>query len=120
MSYRCTTLGEIRREIKYLQRRFARELAVARVRRVAQQISEEWAIAVANKKPKPDPFACVRKVTDSRAGVANPMPFHKYIESCGQNDRQPKVRDMVIALLPWAYKSGLLYSGLRWDPAAPA
>ena len=54
------SLGQIRRQIKAVQRRFARELAVVRLRRVADQISEQWAIAAANKKPRPDPFACVR------------------------------------------------------------
>ena len=54
------SLGQIRRQIKALQRRFARKLAVVSVRRVADEISEQWAIVVANQKPRPDPFACVR------------------------------------------------------------
>ena len=55
MSYTGASLGQIRRQIKAVQRSFVRELAVVRVRRVADQISEERAIAVANNKPSPAP-----------------------------------------------------------------
>ena len=113
------SLGQIRREIRALQRRFSRELAVYHLRRITEEISQQWAIAVANKKPKPDPFACVRKIADSKVRVVSHMAFHKYIESCRQNDKQPQVRDMIVALLPWAYKSGLL-NNLQWESAARA
>ena len=98
-------------------RKYARELAIYRLKPVADQITELWAIAVSKKQPKPDPFACVRKVADAGFRLNTYMALHQYIRRCLDNNRHPEVRSIIITLLPWAAESSYLRS-LKWDPPA--
>ena len=52
------TLSQIRRELEALKRKYARVIAVAVLRPVADRITRLWEIAVAKKQPKPDPVGC--------------------------------------------------------------
>ena len=48
-----TTLSQLRRRVDALKRKYARELAVVRLRRQAEEFSHRWARDVADRKPAP-------------------------------------------------------------------
>ena len=58
------SLGEIRRQVKSLQRRSAVPLAALRLQRIAEQICDEWSVAVADSKPIPDTQSIIQRITD--------------------------------------------------------
>ena len=117
--YSGPTLSQLRRQVDALKRKYAKELAVYRLRRVASEICLLWDIATAKRQPKPDPFACIRRVADAGFRLNTWMPFHNYIQRCRDNNRHPEVRDIVTTLLPWAAEAGYI-NFLRWDAPAAA
>ncbi len=56
------TISQIRNQTHSLQRKFARELAVYRLSQLAQEIADDWAVAVADKEELPQPHQVVRLV----------------------------------------------------------
>ena len=58
------TLSEIRREIRALQRKYHRELAIYRMRRVTEQVHHDYARAVADRQDPPKPLEIVRRIAD--------------------------------------------------------
>ena len=102
MYRRGASLASIRRQVDALKRKFAPELAIIRLSRVANEITELWHIAIANKQPKPDPYACVRKVADAGFRLHTYMAFEKYLQRCIDDDRRPVIRGIITTLLPWS------------------
>ena len=47
------TLSQIRQRVDSLKRRYARELATYRLRRLAEEISTDWAVAIADRRELP-------------------------------------------------------------------
>ena len=113
------SLSHLWRRVEALKRKLAPELAIISLRPLAEEISILWAIAVARKQPPPDPIACVRKVADAGFRLKTYMAFYKYLERCRYDNRQPCVRKIIAALLPWAAGSRYLPL-LQWDATAGA
>ena len=76
------TISQIRREIKALKRKYAREIAAAVLSPVVDQIVELWNIALAKKLPKPDPLSCVQKVVKAGFRLQTFKALHGYLEDC--------------------------------------
>ena len=51
------TIAQIRNEIHRMQRKFARELAVFRLRQIADEIADDWTIAQDKSNPAPPALA---------------------------------------------------------------
>ena len=94
------TLSQIRREIEALKRKYAREIAAAVLRPVANQITRLWEIAVAKKQPKPNPLNCVRKVADAGFRLKTFNALHSYIEDCRTYGGFPDAEEIINKLLP--------------------
>ena len=45
------TISQLRRRIDALKRRFARELAIIKMRRIAETVSEDWIPAAPRNRP---------------------------------------------------------------------
>ncbi len=101
MSSRHMSLRQIRNAVEALKRKFAPELAIIRLSRVANEITQLWHIAIANKQPKPEPYSCVRKVADAGFRLHTYMAFEKYLQRCIDDDRRPGIRGIITTLLPW-------------------
>ena len=102
MSSSRMSLRQIRNAVEALKRKFAPELAIIRVSRVANEITELWHLAIANKQPKSDPYACVRRVADAGFRLHTYMAFEKYLQRCIDDDRRPVIRGIITTLLPWS------------------
>ena len=95
-----TTLSQLCRQVDAIERKYAREFAVAFLKPVANQITELWHIAVAKKQPKPDPLSCVRKVADAGFRLHTFAALHTYIKDCEHYGGFPNPEEIVAKLLP--------------------
>ena len=76
------TLSQIRNLVRALQRRYARELAIYHLRELARDLSEEWAVAVADGQEPPQPLQVVRRVANTGKLFHTYLNLHRYIERC--------------------------------------
>ena len=67
------TISSLRRQVEALKRKYARVIAAAVLKPVADKIVNLWDIATAKKQPKPNPLLCVRK---GRQGRLPPPHLH--------------------------------------------
>ena len=94
------TISSLRRQIEALKRKYAREIAAAVLKPVANQITRLWEIAVAKKQPKPDPLDCVQKVAQAGFRLHTFMALHLYLENCQRNGGFPDADEIIKKLLP--------------------
>ena len=97
------TLSQIRNEIHRFQRQFAKELAVFRLRLLAEEIADDWAIATDNKEQLPQPHQVVRRVAREGHLLHTYMNLAKYVQRCIDKKECLNPQLMVLALLPWAW-----------------
>ena len=109
------SLGEIRRQVKSLQRRFAVPLAALRTRRIAEEICGEWGAAVASSKPIPDTQSIIRRIADRGLRFNTFGQLRRYLERCRDDNKCPEPRSIATVLLPNAVASGLIYAIFQAD-----
>ena len=109
------SLGEIRRQVKSLQRRFAVPLAALRVRRLAEQICDEWGVAAAESKPTPDTNSIIRRIANRGLRLNTFGQLRRYLERCRDDNKLPEPRSIATVLLPNAVASGLIYAIFQLD-----
>ena len=103
------TLSEIRRRIHALMRRFARELAILKLRRIAESVSDEW-----DPSDPPEPNKVIARVANARFHLPTFMALRRYLDDVRRRQDVPDAEEFVVALLPWA--SHDRYSNFfRWD-----
>ena len=112
------TLSEIKREVRALQRKFHRELSIYRMRRVTEEVHHDYARAAADGQEPPTPQEVVRRIVDHGFRLTTWMNLHNYLDRVRKAGDIPVSRQMLLALLPWAWESK--YGDLlRWDLPAP-
>ena len=99
------TLSEIRKEIRSLQRKYHRELAIYRMRRVTEQVHHDYARAVADRQEPPKPLEIVRKIADRGFRLTTWMHLHNYLDKVREAGDIPEPRRMLLALFPWAWET---------------
>ena len=97
------TLAQIRNQLRQMQRKFARELAVLRLRQIAEKIADDWTIATAEKEPLPQPHQVVLRVARAGHLLKTYMNLNRYVQRCIDEDRCLEAPQIVLALLPWAW-----------------
>ena len=108
------TISQIRRRVDALKRRFAPELAIIKLRRIAEAVSDDW-----DPDQPPEPADVIERI--AKAGFR--LPTFANLRRCLDNAQRqgvvPLPEDIVINLLPWI--DGDRYCAfLRWDLPAPA
>ena len=97
------TITQIRNQIHSLQRKFAKELAVYRLRQLAEEIADDWAIATAEAEQLPQPHQVVRRVAREGHVLRTYMNLSRYVQRCLDNGECLVPQKIVLALLPWAW-----------------
>ena len=97
------TLTQIRNQIHSLQRKFAKELAVFRLRQLAEEIADDWAIATAEKEQRPQPHQVVRRVAAAGHTLKTYMNLNNYVQERLNKGECLIPQQIVLALLPWAW-----------------
>ena len=99
------TLSDIKREIRALQRKYHREIAIYRMRRVSDEIYNDYARAVGDQQDPPKPLEIIRRIADQGFRLTTWMHLHNYLDKVRESGDIPEPRRIVLALLPWAWKS---------------
>ena len=99
------TLSKIRREIRALQRKYHRELAIYRMRRITEEVHYDYARAVADRREPPKPQQIIRRIADQGFRLPTWMQLLKYLERVREAGDIPDPRNMLTNLLPWVWES---------------
>ena len=108
------SLSALRRRVDAIRRKLAPFLAILRVRRLADEYSLQWTVAVADQQPAPDTHSFILRVAAAGFRLTTFMSVHKYLEECRNEHTVPEKDKMVQALLPWY---GSLVPIYRFDDA---
>ena len=101
------TLNSLRRQFEALKRKYARVIAAAVLKPVADEIVSLWDIAVSKRQPKPDPLTCVQKVAKAGFRLQTFKDLHIYIEDCSRYGGFPDAWEIINKLLPPSEKINL-------------
>ena len=108
------TLSQIRRRVNVLKRRFAPELAIIKLRRIAEAVADNW-----NPDQPPEPADVIARVAKAGFRLPTFMRLHRYLDDTIRQVDVPESEAIVLNLLPWAGKDRYR-AFLRWDLPAPA
>ena len=108
------TLSELRRHIDALKRKFARELAVIKLRRVAEAVANDW-----TPSEPPEPSDVIRRIAKAGFRLPTFARLHRYLDDTRREGDVPYPNTIVLSLLPWADNDRYLQL-LRWDLPSPA
>ena len=98
---------------------YARVMALAHLKPVADPILELWNIALAKQKPAPDPVSCIQTVAGAGCRLRNLTSLHAYMKSCREYKAFPSGEEIAAKLFPPGKKVDLstvlpgYYSGSR-------
>ena len=113
------TLSQIKNQVRALQRKYAKELAVYRLRRMAEEIFHDWNATVAEGKEAPESHTVIWRIAQRGFRLYTYMSLSHYLTLCREAGNIPEPRQIVSVLLPWADTGGYL-EGFRWDMPARA
>ena len=107
------TLSQIRRRVDALKRRFARELAIIRLRRIAEAVAHDW-----DPDQPPEPADVIGRIT--RAGFRLPtfINLRRCLDDTRRREDVPEPETIVLSLLPWA-SADRYRNLLRWELPVP-
>ena len=108
------TISQIRRRVDALKRRFARELAIIKLRQIAEAVSDEW-----DPSEPPEPGDVIRRIADAGFRFPTFARLSRYLKDIRRQGDVPESEAIVLNLLPWA-KQDRYREFLRWDLPAPA
>ncbi len=108
------TLSQIRRRVNVLKRKFATELAIIKLRRIAEAVSDDW-----DPSEPPEPADVIERIAKAGFRLPTFMRLRRYLDDTKRRGDVPESEAMVLNLLPWAWKDRYR-AFLRWDLPAPA
>ena len=102
-------LARLRRRIDALKLRFARELAIVKLRRLAQAVTHDW-----TPNDPPDPARVIKRIVS--AGFRRPTfgRLRRYLDDVQRQGEVPIPKVIVWKLLPWA-DDDRYDEFFRWD-----
>ena len=96
------TLSALSARVRALQRKLAPQLALLRLRRLAEDHCRQSSVAQADRQPPPDSHAFIRRVASAGFRLSSFMAVHKYLERCRAKNSLPDREDLLRALIPWS------------------
>ena len=108
------TLSQIRRRVNALKRKFATELAIIKLRRIAESVSDNW-----DPDQPPEPDDVIERVAKAGFRLPTFIRLRRYLDDTIRQGDVPEPEAMVLNLLLWASKDRYR-AFLRWDLPAPA
>ena len=93
------TLCQIRRRVNALKRKFVLELAIIRLRRIAEAVANDWDL-----DEPPEPHDVIQRVAKAGFRLSTFMRLRWYLNDAIRQGEVPEPRRIVTSLLPWASK----------------
>ena len=94
------TVSQLKRQLEALQRKFALELSVARLHRIAEEFSLEWTRAVGDRRDLPESHPFILRIARQGFRFDTFLNLHNYLEKCRGHDDIPTCYGIVGALYP--------------------
>ena len=108
------TLSQLRRRIDALKRKFARELAIIKARRIAEAVANDW-----DPSEPPEPADVIQRFVKAGSLLSTFANLARYLNKTRRQCNVPDPVDMVVNLLPWV-DAGRYDQLLHWDLPASA
>ena len=108
------TVSQIRRCVNALKRRFAPELTIIKLRRIAEAVGDDW-----DSSQPPAPAEVIARIADAGFRLPTFGRLHRYLDDTRRQGDAPDPGAIVLNLLPWA-NHDRYREFLRWDLPAPA
>ena len=108
------TISQIRRRIDALMRRFARELAIIKLRRIAESVADDW-----DPDHPPEPSDVIQRVVKAGFRLNTFTRLSIYLKDMRRRGDVPDPYMIVCRLLPWA-DNDRCSQWFRWEQPAPA
>ena len=103
------TLSEIRRRIDALKRKFAGELAIIKLRRIAEAVADDW-----TPSAPPELSAVIQRIVKGGFRLPTFVRLRRCLDDARRRGEVPDAEFMMLALLPWA-DNHRYRELLRWD-----
>ena len=107
------TISQLRRRIDALKRKFARELAIIKLRRIAESVADAW-----DPDHPPEPADVIQRVVKAGFRLPTFTRLSRYLKDTRRQGDVPYPNTIVLELLPWA-DNDRYFPLLRWDLPAP-
>ena len=108
------TVSQLRRRVNALKRRFAPELTIIKLRRIAEAVADDW-----TPDQPPEPSDVIRRIANAGCRLPTFARLNRYLNDTRRQGDVPDPESIVINLLPWA-GHGRYLELFRWDLPAPA
>ncbi len=108
------TISQLRRRVAALKRRFAPELTIIKLRRIAEAVAADW-----TPDQPPEPSDVIGRIAKAGCRLPTFANLGRYLNDTRRQGDVPDPESIVISLLPWANKDRYCEL-LRWDLPAPA
>ena len=96
------TLSSLRARVRALQRKLAPQLALLRLRRLAEEHCLQSSAALRRPPTPSRVHAFIRRVASAGFRLPSFMAVHKYLERCRAKNSLPDREDLLHALIPWS------------------
>ena len=95
-------LRALRSPVNALRREMVRELALVRVRRMADDCCHRWFVNRSNHELLPDPHPFIRRM--GQAGLRPPSfaAGYNFLDGCHRSNTNPEPQRLIRILLPWS------------------
>ena len=108
------TISQIRRRVNALNRRFARELAIIKLRRIAEAVADDW-----DPDQPPEPHDVIQRVVKAGFRLNTFTRLSRYLKDMRRQGDVPLPVSIVCSLLPWA-EHDRYRDFFRWELPTPA
>ena len=108
------TISQLRRRIDALKRRFARELAIIKLRRIAQAVANDW-----TPSAPLEPSHVIQRIVKAGFRLTTFANLSRHLNNARRNGEVPDPESMVLNLLPWAEHSRYR-NFFTWEHPVPA
>ena len=110
------TISRLRRRVNALKRRFAPELAIVKLRRIAEAVAND---CDPSRSRPPEPGDVIGRIADAGFRLSTFANLRRYLEYTQRRGDVPDPCEMTVSLLPWSWQDRYREL-LRWDLPAPA
>ena len=89
------SISQLRRRIAALKRKFARELAIIKLRRIAEAVADDW-----DPEHPPEPADVIRRVVKAGFRLNTFTRLSRYLKDTRCQGEVPDPESIVLELLP--------------------
>ena len=108
------TISQIRTRINTLKRKFARELAIVKLRNIAESVADDW-----DTDNLPEPADVIQRVAHAGFRLNTLTRLSIYLKDTRRQGDVPDPYTIVCCLLPWA-DNDRCRQWFRWELPDPA